>query len=91
MASANFGSSYVTRPRTIEVPLQHEQVLEVVCNDLPSNPTELTDIFRQEKVDLSYYRMLAVKQSLSLFRVLFSSNCLISFFLSRSNTMSKIK
>ncbi|KAG0164723.1 protein required for normal CLN1 and CLN2 G1 cyclin expression [Apophysomyces sp. BC1034] len=47
--------------RTIEVPLQQEQVLEVVCNDLPNNPTELTDIFRQEGVALDYYRLLAVE------------------------------
>lgn len=58
MASSSF--SYGTRSKTIEVPLQHEQVLEVVCNDLPANPIELTDIFRQEFVGLPYYRMLAV-------------------------------
>ncbi|KAI7905639.1 uncharacterized protein BX663DRAFT_500417 [Cokeromyces recurvatus] len=61
MASTSFESSYGTRSKTIEVPLQHEQVLEVVCNDLPSNPTELTDIFRQESVGLPYYRMLAIE------------------------------
>ncbi|KAI9249224.1 hypothetical protein BDA99DRAFT_524328 [Phascolomyces articulosus] len=49
------------RPRTIEVPLQHEQLLEVTCEDLPPNPVELTDIFRQENVSLTYYRMLAVE------------------------------
>ncbi|KAI9493671.1 hypothetical protein BDB00DRAFT_822072 [Zychaea mexicana] len=49
------------RPRTIEVPLQHEQLLEVTCEDLPPNPVELTDIFRQESVSLTYYRMLAVE------------------------------
>ena len=48
------------RGRTIEVPLQHEQLLEVTCDDLPPNPVELTDIFRQENVSLTYYRMLAV-------------------------------
>lgn len=47
-------------PRTIEVPLQQEQVLEVVCDDLPSNSKELTDIFRQEGVALTYYCTLAV-------------------------------
>ncbi|KAI8369446.1 uncharacterized protein BYT42DRAFT_110841 [Radiomyces spectabilis] len=61
MASTVYGSAYVPRSRTIEVPLQHEQVLEVVCNDLPSNSTELTDIFRQEGVPLAYYRMLALE------------------------------
>ena len=61
MASASFGYNYGARSKTIEVPLQHEQVLEVVCNDLPTNPTELTDIFRQESVGLPYYRMLAVR------------------------------
>lgn len=60
MASSSF--SYNSRSKTIEVPLQHEQVLEVVCNDLPTNPVELTDIFRQESVGLPYYRMLAVKK-----------------------------
>ncbi|ORE11726.1 TPR-like protein [Rhizopus microsporus var. microsporus] len=59
MASSSF--SYGTRSKTIEVPLQHEQVLEVVCNDLPANPIELTDIFRQEFVGLPYYRMLATE------------------------------
>ncbi|KAI7851232.1 hypothetical protein BDC45DRAFT_222920 [Circinella umbellata] len=49
------------RGRTIEVPLQHEQLLEVTCDDLPPNPVELTDIFRQENVSLTYYRMLAVE------------------------------
>lgn len=68
MASASFGTNYGARSKTIEVPLQHEQVLEVVCNDLPSNPTELTDIFRQEAVNLPYYRMLAVS-SLVFIRV----------------------
>jgi RNA polymerase-associated protein CTR9 len=57
MASTN---GHVTRSRTIEVPLQHEQVLEVVCEDLPGNPVELTDIFQQEGVGLLYYRLLAV-------------------------------
>ncbi|ORX50505.1 TPR-like protein [Hesseltinella vesiculosa] len=52
---------YASRPKTIEVPLQHEQVLEVVCDDLPANPTELTDIFNQEKVPLTYYRALAIE------------------------------
>ncbi|KAI8097879.1 uncharacterized protein B0P05DRAFT_593288 [Gilbertella persicaria] len=61
MSSSGFGTSYGARSKTIEVPLQHEQVLEVVCNDLPSNPTELTDIFRQESVGLPYYRMLAIE------------------------------
>ncbi|CEP12047.1 hypothetical protein [Parasitella parasitica] len=61
MASVSFGNSYGARSKTIEVPLQHEQVLEVVCNDLPTNPTELTDIFRQESVGLPYYRMLAIE------------------------------
>ncbi|KAF1795976.1 hypothetical protein V8B55DRAFT_1454269 [Mucor lusitanicus] len=61
MASANYGNNYGARSKTIEVPLQHEQVLEVVCNDLPTNPTELTDIFRQESVGLPYYRMLAIE------------------------------
>ncbi|CAM0138900.1 protein required for normal CLN1 and CLN2 G1 cyclin expression [Umbelopsis sp. WA50703] len=56
MASTN---GHVTRSRTIEVPLQHEQVLEVVCEDLPGNPVELTDIFQQEGVGLLYYRLLA--------------------------------
>ncbi|KAL0093325.1 hypothetical protein F4703DRAFT_1266544 [Phycomyces blakesleeanus] len=59
--AASFGNSYSTRSNTIEVPLQHEQVLEVVCNDLPSNPIELTDIFGQEGVALPYYRMLAIE------------------------------
>lgn len=57
MASTN---GHVARSRTIEVPLQHEQVLEVVCEDLPGNPVELTDIFQQEGVGLLYYRLLAV-------------------------------
>ncbi|KAI7866509.1 hypothetical protein BDF14DRAFT_1811906 [Spinellus fusiger] len=61
MATTGFGSAYSKRAKTIEVPLQHEQVLEVVCNDLPGNPTELTDIFRQEGVALPYYRMLAIE------------------------------
>lgn len=61
MSSASFGNSYGAKSKTIEVPLQHEQVLEVVCDDLPSNPTELTDIFKQESVGLPYYRMLAVR------------------------------
>lgn len=60
MASASFGNNYGAKSKTIEVPLQHEQVLEVVCDDLPTNPTELTDIFKQESVGLTYYRMLAV-------------------------------
>lgn len=64
MATSNFG--YASIPKTIEVPLQHEQVLEVVCNDLPSNPIELTDIFRQEGVALTYYRLLAVRFSSSI-------------------------
>ncbi|KAI8062417.1 hypothetical protein BC940DRAFT_349615 [Gongronella butleri] len=59
MSTAAFG--YTARPKTIEVPLQHEQVLEVVCNDLPVIPTELTDIFSQEKVPLTYYRALAIE------------------------------
>lgn len=59
MATASYGN-YGVRSKTIEVPLQQEQVLEVVCNDLPTNPTELTDIFRQEQVGLTYYRLLAV-------------------------------
>ncbi|CAO3644067.1 unnamed protein product [Cunninghamella echinulata] len=59
MATSNFG--YASIPKTIEVPLQHEQVLEVVCNDLPSNPIELTDIFRQEGVALTYYKLLAIE------------------------------
>ncbi|KAI9248923.1 hypothetical protein BY458DRAFT_550823 [Sporodiniella umbellata] len=59
MASSNF--EYSSRSKTIEVPLQQEQVLEVVCNDLPANPVELTDIFRQESVRLPYYRMLAIE------------------------------
>jgi RNA polymerase-associated protein CTR9 len=58
--AATFG--YTSKPKTIEVPLQHEQVLEVVCNDLPVNPLELTDIFRQEGVALTYYRALAVRR-----------------------------
>lgn len=66
MALANFGN-YGARSKTIEVPLQQEQVLEVVCDDLPTNPTELTDIFRTENVGLAYYRMLAVN---NLFRVI---------------------
>lgn len=49
-------------PKTIEVPLQQEQVLEVVCDDLPSNSKELTDIFRQEGVALTYYCTLAVSR-----------------------------
>ncbi|KAI8341198.1 hypothetical protein BC941DRAFT_510409 [Chlamydoabsidia padenii] len=57
--AATFG--YTSKPKTIEVPLQHEQVLEVVCNDLPVNPLELTDIFRQEGVALAYYRALAIE------------------------------
>ncbi|KAI7883368.1 uncharacterized protein EV154DRAFT_522614 [Mucor mucedo] len=60
MALSNFGN-YGTRSKTIEVPLQQEQVLEVVCDDLPTNPTELTDIFRTENVGLTYYRMLAIE------------------------------
>ncbi|CAO3682178.1 unnamed protein product [Umbelopsis ramanniana] len=56
MAATN---GHVPRSRTIEVPLQHEQVLEVVCEDLPANPIELTDIFSQESVGLLYYRLLA--------------------------------
>lgn len=64
MASTSFGN-YGVRSKTIEVPLQQEQVLEVVCNDLPTNPTELTDIFRQEQVGLTYYRLLAVNNILS--------------------------
>lgn len=46
--------------RTIEVPLQQEQVLEVTCDDLPTDPKELTDIFRQESVTFEYYHLLAV-------------------------------
>ncbi|KAI9475952.1 MAG: hypothetical protein EXX96DRAFT_283036 [Benjaminiella poitrasii] len=61
MASTSFESSYGARSKTIEVPLQHEQVLEVVCDDLPTNPTELTDIFQQESVGLPYYRLLAIE------------------------------
>lgn len=64
MASSSF--EYSTRSKTIEVPLQQEQVLEVVCNDLPANPVELTDIFRQESVGLPYYRMLAVRMQMVL-------------------------
>ncbi|KAI8977189.1 hypothetical protein BDF20DRAFT_873493 [Mycotypha africana] len=61
MATTMFDSPYGVRPKTIEVPLQQENVLEVVCSDLPSNPKELTDIFRQESVELPYYRTLAVE------------------------------
>ncbi|OBZ82827.1 RNA polymerase-associated protein CTR9 [Choanephora cucurbitarum] len=61
MTSTGFGNGYGTRSKTIEVPLQHEQVLEVVCNDLPVKSAELTDIFRQESVGLPYYRMLAIE------------------------------
>lgn len=64
MALANLGN-YGARSKTIEVPLQQEQVLEVVCDDLPTNPTELTDIFRTENVGLAYYRMLAVNINIS--------------------------
>jgi hypothetical protein len=88
MASVSFGSNYGARSKTIEVPLQHEQVLEVVCNDLPSNPTELTDIFRQEAVNLPYYRMLAVR---SRFRSRFFSVKRLIFSYTRLNTMSKTR
>jgi hypothetical protein len=87
MASASFGSNYGARSKTIEVPLQHEQVLEVVCNDLPSNPTELTDIFRQEAVNLPYYRMLAVR---SRFDHVFLNNKRLTLY-PRSNTMNKTR
>jgi RNA polymerase-associated protein CTR9 len=64
MAATN---GHVPRSRTIEVPLQHEQVLEVVCEDLPANPIELTDIFSQESVGLLYYRLLAVSVNCQLY------------------------
>jgi RNA polymerase-associated protein CTR9 len=60
MSSSSF--SYIEKSKTIEVPLQQDQVLEIVCNDSPTNPVELTDIFRQKFVGLPYYRMLAVNK-----------------------------
>jgi hypothetical protein len=87
MASTNF-NGYGARPKTIEVPLRDEQVLEVVCDDLPTNPTELTDIFRQEAVNLPYYRMLAVSFVVS--RVFFVEK-IIDFNEFRSSIMGKTK
>ncbi|RUS34355.1 hypothetical protein BC938DRAFT_481013 [Jimgerdemannia flammicorona] len=47
--------------RTIEVPLQEEQVLEVDCSELPHDPSELTSIFQSEGCALQYYRLLALE------------------------------
>lgn len=40
MSSSSFSS--IEKSKTIEVPLQQDQVLEIVCNDSPTNPVELT-------------------------------------------------
>lgn len=91
MALSNFGN-YGTRSKTIEVPLQQEQVLEVVCDDLPTNPTELTDIFRTENVGLTYYRMLAVKFAFSRVNpFLFFLIQVLKHFFIRLNIMNKMK
>lgn len=52
--------------RTIEVPLQEEQVLEVDCAELPQDPAELTSIFQSEGCALLYYRLLAVSSGRNL-------------------------
>lgn len=47
--------------RTIEVPIQQDNELSVDCSDLPTEPSELLNIFQQEDVPYEYYRMLAVR------------------------------
>ncbi|ORZ02927.1 hypothetical protein BCR43DRAFT_559751 [Syncephalastrum racemosum] len=47
--------------RTIEVPIQQDNELSVDCSDLPTEPSELLNIFQQEDVPYEYYRMLAVE------------------------------
>lgn len=67
MASTVLNGYGGTPKRSIEVPIRTEgEVLEVLCDDLPDNTPELTDIFLKENVGILHYRTLAV----SLFYVL---------------------